>query len=219
MNLKCGVAGLGRGKLFVKRFEEIDGCEVTAVCDANPTALADHERYACYSDFGKFICESELDVVAIITPGPVHAEQSLMAMEQGVHVLCETPCVYSLDEAQSIVATVRRTGVKYMLSEDYLYMGHVQRWKEIVDSGALGEIVYAEGEYTHDCRNIMFVDGNGRYVPLQERGQRNDVRLSWRAENLPPLKYCSHTLAPLLYLMNDRCVSAVGMATGSKTLP
>ena len=36
---------------------------------------------------------------------------------------------------------------------------------------------------------------------------------------MPPLKYCSHTLGPLLYLMRDRCVTACGFDTGSHTFP
>jgi predicted dehydrogenase len=40
-----------------------------------------------------------------------------------------------------------------------------------------------------------------------------------RASSLPPLFYCSHTLGPLLHLMDDRCVTAVGMNTGGQVAP
>lgn len=219
MPLRCGVAGLGRGKTFVQRLEQLPGCEVVAVCDSNEAALADFGQLSCYTDYEKFVTEAGLDVVAVITPGPVHAEQSLLAMENGAHVLCETPCVYSLEEAEAVVSTAKSTDLKFMLAEDYIFQGIVQHWKALVDAGKLGEIVYAEGEYTHDCRNIMFLGPDGRYVPFRERAKHEGVRPAWRATDLPPLKYCSHTLGPLLYLMDDRCVTACGLATGSRTLP
>ena len=219
MEFRCGVAGLGRGRSFVDKLGQVPGCEVVAVCDSNEKALADYGSLACYTDYEEFIREAGLDVVAAITPGPVHAEQSVLAMENGAHVLCETPCVYSLEEAQQVVDTVRKTGLKYMLAENYVYMGWVEACQKLVDDGRLGEIVYAEGEYTHDCRGIMYLNAEGRYLPFQEKDQHPDARLAWRATDLPPLKYCSHTLGPLLHLMNDRCVSVCGMSTGSKTLP
>ena len=219
MPLRCGVAGLGRGKTFVQRLEQLPDCEVVAVCDSNETALADFGQFTCYTDYEEFVTEAGLDVVAVITPGPVHAEQSVLAMEHGAHVLCETPCVYSLEEAAAVVSAAVRTGLTFMLAEDYIFQGVIQHWKALVDDGKLGKIVYAEGEYTHDCRNIMFVGSDGQYVPFYERDNRDDVRPAWRATDLPPLKYCSHTLGPLLYLMGDRCLTACGLATGSKTLP
>ena len=41
---------------------------------------------------------------------------------------------------------------------------------------------------------------------------------TWRA-SLPPIQYCTHSLGPILYLMNDRCVKAVGLHTGCNVAP
>jgi len=215
--LRCGVAGLGRGRLFVDIFDRLPGCEVVAVCDSNPKALAPYPHLSGWTDFGEFL-EAGLDVVAVITPGPCHAEQSIRAMEAGAHVLCETPCVYSLAEARSVLSTARRTGRRYMLAEDYLWMGWVEGVKARVDAGDLGEIVYAEGDYTHDCRDIMLATPDG-FIPYARRDEHPHAVKTWRATHLPPILYCSHTLAPLLHLMQDRVVSAVGVATGTHTAP
>jgi predicted dehydrogenase len=216
--LRCGVSGLGRGRIFVEKLNATPDCEVVAVCDPNPRALEPFAGLDCYADYERMLAEAHLDLVAVISPGPDHAPQSLLALEHGVHVLSETPCVYALDEAAAIVAAVRRTGLRYMLSEDYVTMGWVQRLRELVDSGELGEIVAGQAEYTHDCRGIFAVDAEGRYLPWSEHG-RADARPSWRASHLPPLSYCSHTLGPLLYLMGDRCITACGLDAGSRTFP
>lgn len=214
MKLRCGVAGLGRGRTFVQELNGVEGCEVVAVCDTEPSKLADFTDLNVFTDYEVFIKEAGLDIVAVITPGPCHAEQSVKAMEAGIHVMSETPCVYTLEEAQNVVETAQKTGMKYMLTEDYIYLGWVQKVKELVDQGQLGTILYAEGEYTHDCRNIMFLDEQGQYVPYAKRHEHQNLRKAWRATDLPPIKYCSHTLGPLLYLMGDRCVTATGLSTG-----
>ncbi|MBM3497081.1 MAG: Gfo/Idh/MocA family oxidoreductase [Armatimonadetes bacterium] len=216
--LRCGVSGLGRGRTFIERLNGIEGCEVVAVCDPDEGKVEGCEGLNGYLDFETMLAEAALDLVAVIGPGPTHAPQSLLALDHGVHVLSETPCVYSLDEASAIVQAVRRSGCRYMLSEDYIFMGWVQRWRELVESGELGEIVAAQAEYTHDCRGIFLVGPDGRYLPWSERG-RPDVTPSWRASHLPPLSYCSHTLGPLLHLLGDRCQSVTAFDAGSRTYP
>jgi len=133
--LRFGVAGLNRGKLFVQAINRIPDCRVVAVCDQNPKALPAGEGVAGHTDYDKFIREPGLDVVAIVTPGPLHFQQASLALERGLHVLCETPCVYSVDEARRIVEIVQRTGVRYMLCEDYIWMGWVERLREWIDAG------------------------------------------------------------------------------------
>ena len=215
--LRAGVAGLGRGRRFVELFAQTGGCEVAAVCDVDERKLAPYAHLAAHTDFDAFLDE-ELDVVAVITPGPPHAEQSIRAMAAGAHVLCETPCVYSVAEAEAVIDCVRRTGKTFMLAEDYIWQGWVANLKTRMDDGLFGEIVYAEGDYTHDCRNLMLATDEG-FVPFAERDRHPTARKTWRATDLPPLFYASHTLGPLLHLTEDRAVSAIGLGTGCRTAP
>lgn len=213
MKLRCGVAGLGRGKLFVETFSRMEGCEVVAVCDPNPATFQGLTGPATYTSYEQFLDE-ELDIVAVISPGPVHAEQSLQALERGANVLCETPCVYSLDEARRVVAAVEKTGLKYMLAENYIWMD----WFAALRRAELGDILFAEGDYTHDCRDFMLLD-EGRHIPYAEWRQHPHAKKTWRATHLPPIQYCSHTLGPILRLMGDRIVSAYGLSLGGKVAP
>jgi predicted dehydrogenase len=215
--LRCGVVGLRRGRLFAETFDALPGCRTVAVCDTDPAALERFGRPAGHADYDAFLGEG-LDVVAVATPGPVHAEQSVRALRAGAHVLCETPCVYSLDEARAVLAAAADTGRRFMLAEDYLWAGWVEALKARIDAGLLGQIVYAEGDYTHDCRDLMLADAGG-FVPYAGRAARPDARKTWRATHLPPILYCSHTLGPLLHLMDDRAVSAVGLAAAVSAAP
>jgi len=70
-------------------------------------------------------------------------------------------------------------------------------------AGRLGEALYAEAEYVHDCRSIMR-DAEGG--------------LTWRA-SLPPIHYCTHSLGPLLHVTGQRVVSAIGLRTATAVDP
>jgi len=215
--LRVGVVGLGRGQMFVDLFRERPDCEVVAVCDPVEQMLGKYSEIVATTSYDEFLA-TDPDIVAVISPGPVHAGQSVKAMEAGAHVLCETPCVYSVDEATSVVETSEKTGRKYMLAEDYLWMGWAVKIKQMAEEGLFGEIVYAEGDYTHDCRDFM-LKVEFWHIPYSQWKENPEAVKTWRATDLPPIYYTSHTLGPLLHAMDDRIVSAVGMSTGSHTAP
>jgi len=206
MRLKVGIVGLRRGLTYLRVFSSIPGAEVAAVCDTAPgLARQVAKQYGVprwFEDYGEML-DSGIDITVICTPAPLHARQSIEAMKRGVHVLSEVPAAYTLEECESLVRTAKETRVKYMMAENYVFFPFIESWKRIVDRGLLGRIIYAEGEYVHDCRSLM---------------RTADGRLTWRA-SLPPIKYCTHTLGPLLHIMRDRCVVAVGMHTGCNVAP
>jgi len=214
MKLRCGVVGLGRGRLFVEVLSGAEGCEVVAVCDPNPATFEPFSGIPAFTRYEEFL-DQRLDLVAIISPGPVHAAQSLQALGRGAHVLCETPCVYSIEEARQVVARVRSSGLKYMLAEDYVWTGWCVALQQMAADGEFGDIVYAEGDYTHDCRDRMLADKDG-FVPYAERDKHPDARPTWHATSLPPIQYCSHTLGPILRLLGDRVVSAYGLRVAGR---
>ena len=107
--LKCGVAGLGRGRKFIDAFSATDGCKVVAAFDPNPEAAGGISGMAVHTDLEAFLDE-DLDIAAIISPGPVHAEQSLAALERGMHVLVEKPVATTLDDANRILEASSRSG-------------------------------------------------------------------------------------------------------------
>lgn len=216
-NLRVGVVGLGRGQMFVDLFDGHPACEVVAVCDPVEQMLEKYSDIVATKSFEEFL-EQSLDIVAVISPGPAHAEQSIKAMDAGAHVLCETPCVYSVEEAASVVETSKRTGRTYMLAEDYIWQGWAVKMKQLATEGMFGDVVYAEGDYTHDCRDFM-LNVEFWHIPYASRKEHPEAVKTWRATDLPPIYYTSHTLGPLLHVMDDRIVSAVGMSTGTHTAP
>ena len=200
---RVGVVGLRRGRSLLRVFQQREDAQVVAACDADDArlqAVADEyevsQRYATYEDF----LRADVDAIVIATPAPLHAKHTVMALKAGRHVLCEVPAAFSLAECQTVVDAVTQSGCTYMLAENMNYVHYVRDWKMRIQRGDLGHVFYAEAEYVHDCRGIMKTLDN------------------WRAQ-MPPIYYCTHSLGPLLDILDDRCVSAVGMTTGCHTAP
>ncbi len=211
--LKIGIAGLRRGQSLANVFISRDDCIIVAVCDMNAErarAFGQNNNAVVYTDYDVF-CQHEMDAVVVATPPPIHAECSIKAMRAGKHVLCEVPAVWTLTEAQDVAQTVEQTGMKYMFAENMNYFPVVRAMHEFVKQGKLGKLIYAEGEYIHDCRGIMVQrdDGIG--------GGAGDIP-TWRAK-LPPIHYCTHDLGPILMMMEDRIATASCLSTGSNIAP
>ena len=183
--------------------------EIAALCDVNPQALAELGRYfglpdsALFTRYHEFV-NAPLDIVVIATPIEYHAQQAVQAMESGKHVLCEQTAAYTVDDCRILVETVKRTGRKYMMAENYCYFHYVREWKKLIEQGKLGQIFYAEGEYIHEIENLLIDPVTG------ERYWRYRRASIW---------YCGHTLGPLLTLMDDWIVRATGAQAGRHMHP
>ena len=206
---KVGVAGLRRGCSYGRLFSLDPQCVVAACCDPAPEALQRFQEVTgvadavCHTDYERFI-ETEMDAVVIASPILFHAEQTIRALERGCHVLCEVTMAMTVEECRRVVETVRRTGKIYMLAENCIYWPFLKEWKTMVRAGRLGGIFYAECEYLHPLANLIVNPETG-------------ARL-WRADR-PPLIYCTHSLGPILEIMDDRITRAMAIGQGHRLLP
>ncbi|HOL21928.1 MAG TPA: Gfo/Idh/MocA family oxidoreductase [bacterium] len=203
--LKIGIAGMRRGMGFGRLFASRKDCEVTAVCDLNQERA--HEAAAALgceamTDYDE-LCNQELDAIVIVTPVPTHLDCTVKALDAGKHVLCEIPAVSTLSEAKMLLAKVRDTGLKYMAAENVNYFPCIQQMHQMVKEGKIGDIAYAEGEYVHGLPLLCFNRDDGL-------GGGTSDKPSWRA-SMDPIRYCTHETGPLLMILEDRVVSAVGM--------
>jgi len=206
---KVGIVGLSRGRGLVNVFSGHPDVKITAVCDIDSDKVAsvgdlfrvpENNRFAIFDDF----LNADTDIVIVATPIPLHTEHTIRSLEAGKHVLCEQTVAYTVEECQKVVDAVKKSGKKYMMAENYTYFHYIREWKKVVESGRIGEIFYAEGEYIHDILDLLVNKETGEYY--------------WRNER-PPVWYCAHTLGPILMIMNDRIVEGCGVTSGFKSFP
>lgn len=204
-----GIVGLSRGPSLARQFAAHPEARITALCDLDATLLSTVGRAfglddgALFTDYGAFL-EAPIDVVVIATPIMLHAAQAITALTAGKHVLSEVTAVHTLAEAAQLVETVRRGDRLYMMGENCCYYHFVRQWGELAAAGRLGRIVHAEAEYVHDIHAMVVDTATGQPY--------------WRARR-PPIHYCSHSLGPLLQIMDDRIVRATGVHSGINAYP
>lgn len=200
-----GLGGSGRSAAYMRHPQ----VEVTAVCDPDPEVLEhvgnelgirDRDRFETFDEF----LNADTDVVMIGSPVPFHARQTIDSLESGKHVLCEVTAASTVEDCYRIVEAVERTGNIYMMAENTVYFHFWKEWRRLAQSGKLGTIFYAECEYVHEIRNRIVDPASGQTY--------------WR-DGRPPLHYCSHSLGPILAMMDDRIVRATGTGKTKTIMP
>lgn len=212
--VKLGVVGLDRGLWMISEVIKQDDVQMTAICDRDPERLAIGKKHfedrgvkdlQCYDNYDDFL-KSDVEAIVIATPATDHVSFVIKALEAGKHVLSEIPTVHSLEEAKALRAAVKaHPHQKYMAGENCCYWAFIQMWKQMREEGKFGDVLYAEGEYIHsqDYRNIKAEDYPDEY---------------WRT-TYPAIRYLTHSLGPLLYIMDDYCVSVSCMTPDIQYTP
>jgi len=145
--INIAVVGYGYwGPNIVRNFHENDDARVAYCCDVNPKRLAlvksKYHSVEVSENFDDVLTDDKIDAVAIVTPVATHYEFARKALEHGKHVLVEKPLAASVAEAESLVNIADRHNLTLMVNHTFIYTGAVRKMKEIVDSGALGEMYY-----------------------------------------------------------------------------
>ncbi|MDI4645029.1 Gfo/Idh/MocA family protein [Cohnella hashimotonis] len=205
---KLGLAGLG-GSRRSAAYMHHPRIRVTAICDQDADLLRQTGDELGIDPSGRFdrfdkLLASDVDVVMIGTPLPLHAEQAIAAMKAGKDVLCEVTAASTIEDCVSLVDTVKDTGRTYMMAENTVYFHFLQNWKQWIRQGLIGTVFHAECEYVHDIRSRI-IDPDTGFV-------------YWRNER-PPLHYCSHSLGPILEMLDDRIVRAMGIGSSKSVVP
>jgi predicted dehydrogenase len=198
--IKMGIVGLNRGKDVITTTWGDPLFTLTAICDKNPDRLKEGKKHFeklgaenlfSTTDLDELL-RSDIDAVLIATDATLHTPQVIKALEAGKHVISEIPTVNSIEEARQLKAAVMaHPRQKYMCAENCCFWAFIDSWKKMHDAGRFGEVVYAESEYLHASEPDTF-------VPLPDG--------YWRA-SYNAIKYLTHNLGPLLYILDDRCVS------------
>ncbi len=108
-----------------------------------------------YSDYREMArLESQrpdgIDVVAIVTPNHLHAPVARSFLEAGIHVICDKPLGISLDEGEQLAALARARGRVFALTHTYSGYPMVRHARELVASGAIGDLRLVHVEYAQD---------------------------------------------------------------------
>ena len=159
--IRVGVIGYGYwGPNLVRNFADQVDATVTIVCDRRSDRLAQAQRrypgIRVTTDPADLIADPAVDAVAIATPVALHFELAMAALRAGKHVLVEKPIASTSDEAQQLIDEAARRRLVLMVDHTFVYTGAVQKMRELVVNGELGDINYYDsvrinlGLFQHD---------------------------------------------------------------------
>jgi len=140
---------------------ESDDVDVIAVASRDWARAEDYARTweieRAYGNYDALLADADVEAVYIPLPNTMHSEWSIRALEAGKHVLCEKPFSRHIGDVQLAFDAADRTGMQ--LSEAFMYRHHPQtaRLKELVDSGAIGELRVIRSAFSYslyDADNI-----------------------------------------------------------------
>lgn len=122
----------------------LDRAKLVAVADRN---IAKAQEFAAgydipaYSSLEDMLSSEDIDALDICLPTHLHAEATMRAASEGLHVLCEKPMALSIEEADAMIETCRSNGVRLMVAHCIRFWPEYVRLKNAVDSGEMGRLL------------------------------------------------------------------------------
>jgi predicted dehydrogenase len=188
--VRVGVVGLGYwGPNLVRNLHESTTAEVAWMCDLRPAALdVLGRRFPAVrqtQDLDEMLDDASLDAVAVVTPVSTHHDLAMRALEAGKHVFVEKPLAASSDQAFDLIRAADERGLVLVPGHTFLYSPPVNRIRDLIRSGELGE--------------IYFISMSRVNLGLHQ----SDVSVTW---DLGP-----HDFSILLYWLDERPSQVVSM--------
>jgi predicted dehydrogenase len=151
-----GVGIIGCGMIGQKRAKALgSGGQLVACADIEvdrAESLAKSTGAKVFRDWREMVWLPGVDVVVVATLHDSLAEITLTAIEAGKHVLVEKPAARTAAELEPVMVAAAKYGVKVHVGFNHRYHRSLRKAKEIVDTGALGELMFIRARYGHGGR-------------------------------------------------------------------
>jgi hypothetical protein len=220
---RIAIVGLGgRGTSLLKNLVATDA-QIVALCDIVESKVRAAQQIADKAGKGapelfygndhsyeQLMKRTDIDLVIVSTSWAWHAPISLAAMESGKHAAMEVPGVTTIEDCWKIIDTSEHTRRHCMILENCCYGYNETLILRMAHAGELGELLYGEGAYLHDLREILFAN--------ESEGLWRRADHTKRDGNLYP----THGLGPIANCMQvqrgDRFHHLVSMSTMQRGL-
>ena len=156
--LNVALVGLGFGGAFAGIYMEHPNVGELTLYDTNPNTVRQLNEYLggkakVASSFEEILNDSSIDAVHLVTPIPLHADQSVAVLNAGKHCACTVPLATSLEDIRRIVEAKRKSGKNYMMMETTLYTYQYFYAAQMKKEGKFGKIQFFRGSHYQDMAN------------------------------------------------------------------
>jgi len=201
--VRVGIVGFGVCQFGAQfGFQDHPNVEIVAVSDLIPERR-NGLMQACrcgksYDSLEEMVKDPKIEAIFVATDAPSHARHCMEVLNHGKHVMTAVPAVVgSLEQAEQLLETVQKTGLRYMMAETSCFHEDCYAMRQIYHAGGFGRLIYSEGEYYH-------------YSPTPIPSYKD-----WRV-GMPPLWYPTHSTAYYIGVTGKRftSVSCIGSNAG-----
>ncbi len=148
--VKVGVVGMNYwGPNLARNFARLPGTRLSWICDLDESTLDRHRsaypQTAFTTDLDDLLGDDELDAVVIATPVPTHAPLAKRVLQAGKDAFVEKPLALTAADADELVQVAQAGDRVLMVDHLLVYHPAVQKLKQLVDEGTLGQVFYLYG--------------------------------------------------------------------------
>lgn len=92
----------------------------------------------------------KIDFVCITTPNSTHYEIAKAFLKAGIHVACEKPLCFTVEEAEELKKIVKEKHMFFAVTYTYVGYNMVKFAKELIEQGEIGQILDVNAKYLQD---------------------------------------------------------------------
>jgi len=176
---KIGIAIIGCGEISAQTaiaFAGIKEYKLEYFVDMNIDAAEDLSAEfggKATTNMDDALEDSCVNAVYIATPHFLHVKHACSAAEKGKHLFIEKPIAIKDEDAQKIIETAEKNGVKCTVMFTNRYFQHSLLAKQLIEDGVIGKVITIQHTYMQDRREIYFAQGvSGQARPSDWRQLR-----------------------------------------------
>lgn len=188
MKIKIGIVGCRRGKELVEISKKTNlEFDIIGAYDKDGKKFAKlGKKIKTYNNLNSLLKNKEIEAVYIASPVKFHAHQTISALKNKKHVLCEVPAFQKINDGKKILNILKKKKYVYMMAENYCFLPQHLALNNLIKKKSFGEITFIRTSYIHDCRSLGFNKKNGN--------------LTWRGKERRKLSgndYPTHSIGPI----------------------
>lgn len=152
--MKVGI--IGCGFIGQKRAKTLAAGQLLACCDVDlnraEKLAALYPGAKAYSDWQDLIAHPEITIIIVAVSHHLLAEMGLAALQAGKHILLEKPGARFPEELTALIQVAAEKKLSARVGFNHRYHRSIQKAKQLVEAGELGELMFLRGRYGHGGR-------------------------------------------------------------------
>ena len=170
--------------MFVSAARECTGATIAGVssrsADNAHAFAAEHSVEKAYDTYEDMVAAPDIDIVYVGTPGDVHKEHSLIAIEAGKHVLCEKELTNTVADAGEMYTAAERQNVMLQDGVWTRFFPAVEHARHLIEEGAIGDVVMVQSAFAvvYTAQAMTLAYGDAKPTNIQVGGKKRRSR--WR---------------------------------------